>query len=291
MTTIPLWLVVNPASGSNSEAAVAELTAALAEQGHAPARVIRLPDEDLPTRARLEAAGVATLAIFTGDGTINAQVAELHGWSGAVLVFPGGTQNLLAKSLHGDVDAPTIARRLGEAGAARRIQRTGVATSAGMALVEVLAGPAASWADVREGVRDMDLGTIATALGEAVRRTASGAGVTVAEPPRGKPEGYRAVRLDADDGTLTFDGYHAEDLGDVAAHGLSMLVKRDFRQGPHEPLGTADRVVCTSEEPIVLMIDGERHDGHEREEFTCVTVPVDFIATVADEAASAEVAA
>ena len=44
-------------------------------------------------------------------------------------------------------------------------------------------------------------------------------------------------------------------------------------------------------EDDVLMIDGERHDGHEREEFTCVTVPVDFIATVSDEAAAAEVAA
>lgn len=278
MTLIPLWLVVNPASGSNSEAAVAQLTAALAEGGQAPSRVLRLPDDALPTRAQLEAANVATLAIFTGDGTVNAQVALLHGWQGAVLVLPGGTQNLLAKALHGDVDAATIARRLAT-GQSRRIQRTGVETSAGQALVEVLAGPAATWADVREGVRDLDLGTIASALGEAVRRTAGGARVTLEDPARGKPEGYRAVRIDAEQGTLTFDGYDAEDLGDLAAHGVSMLVRRDFRQGPHEKLGSAERLVCASAEPIVLMIDGERRDGHPREEFRCVTIPVEFLAT------------
>lgn len=278
MTTIPLWLVVNPASGSNSEAAVAALTAALAEGGHAPTRVLRLPADELPTRAALEAANVATLAIFTGDGTVNAQVALLHGWEGAVLVLPGGTQNLLAKALHGDADAPTIAARLGR-GELRRTRRSAVKTSAGDALVEVLAGPGATWADVREGVRDMDLSSIASALGEAVRSTAGGAAVSVSEPPLGKPEGYRAVRMDADDGTLTLDGYDAQDWADLAAHGVSMLVKRDFRQGPHEELGQADAVVCTSREPIALMIDGERRDGATQEEFRCITLPVEFLAS------------
>jgi diacylglycerol kinase family enzyme len=280
MSTIPLWLVVNPASGSNSEAAVAALTAALAEDGHAPARVLRLPADELPTRAALEAANVATLAIFTGDGTVNAQVARLHGWTGAVLVLPGGTQNLLAKALHGDVDATTIATRLGR-GELQRMRRSAVQTSAGDALVEVLAGPGATWADVREGVRDMDLSSIASALGEAVRSTAGGAAVSVSEPPMGKPEGYRAVRMDADQGTLTLDGYDAQDWADLAAHGVSMLVKRDFRQGPHEELGQADAVVCTSDEPIALMIDGERRDGKQREEFRCVTLPVEFLASTA----------
>lgn len=280
MSTIPLWLVVNPASGSNSEAAVAALTAALAEDGHAPARVLRLPADQLPTRAALEAANVATLAIFTGDGTVNAQVALLHGWSGAVLVLPGGTQNLLAKALHGDVDAPTIATRLGR-GALQRVRRSAVQTSAGDALVEVLAGPGATWADVREGVRDMDLSSIASALGEAVRSTAGGAAVSVSEPPMGKPDGYRAVRMDADQGTLTLDGYDAQDWADLAAHGVSMLVKRDFRQGPHEELGQADAVVCTSHEPIALMIDGERRDGSMKETFRCVTLPVEFLASAA----------
>jgi|KBSSwiStaDraftv2_1062776.scaffolds.fasta_scaffold95352_4 diacylglycerol kinase family enzyme len=280
MSTIPLWLVVNPASGSNSEAAIAALTASLAQARNAPARVLRLPDDALPSRAMLEAANVATLAIFTGDGTINAQVAQLHGWSGTVLVLPGGTQNLLAKALHGDVDAPTIAARLGR-GELQRTQRQAVRTSAGDALIEVLAGPGATWADVREGVRDMDISAIATALTEAVRSTADGAAVRVSSPPMGKSEGYRAVRIDADAGTLTLDGYDAQDLGDLAAHGVSMLVKRDFRQGPHEELGQTETVTCTSDDPIALMIDGERRDGTREEEFRCVTLPVNFLASSA----------
>lgn len=280
MTLIPLWLVANPASGSNSPAALAALTAALAQGGHAPARVLHVPGDALPDRAALEAAQVATLAIFTGDGTANALIGGLHGWAGTVLVLPGGTQNLLSKALHGDCDAPTVARRFC-AGEGARTLRHGVRTSAGDALVEVLAGPGATWADVREGVREGDLGTIATALGEAVRTTAKGAPVAVSEPELGAREGYRAVRVDAEAGTLTIDGYDARDWADLAAHGVSMLVKRDFRQGPHEELGQAPAVTCTSAQPIALMIDGERFDGSERETFRCVTVPVGFWATQA----------
>ena len=271
-----LWLVVNAASGSNTEQAVSELKAALDAAGHAPARTVCFPDDDLPDRAALEAAGVGVLAIFTGDGTINSQVARLHGWNGHVLVLPGGTQNLFAKALHGDVDAATIARRLG-AGKLVPCQRNAVQTSQGQALVEVVAGPATTWAEVREGMRDMNIGTIASALGEAVRTTAAGARVRVAEPAVGKAEGYRAVRIDAQGGTLEIDGYDAEDWSQLAAHAQNMIVKRDFRDGPHDELGTAAEVTCISEEPMALMLDGERFDGATEERFSCVTLPVHFL--------------
>lgn len=272
----PLWLVVNAASGSNTEQAVSDLKAALGGAGHAPARTVCFPADDLPDRAELEAASVGVLAIFTGDGTINSQVAKLHRWDGQVLILPGGTQNLFAKALHGDVDAATIARRLG-AGELASCTRNAVETSKGHALVEVVAGPAATWAEVREGMRDMDLGTIATALGEAVRNTASGARVKVSEPALGKADGYRAVRVDAMNGTLEIDGYDAEDWSQLAAHASNMIVKRDFRDGPHDELGTAARVTCTSDEPMALMLDGERFDGATEEHFACVTLPVQFL--------------
>lgn len=281
--TSPLWLVVNAASGSNSAEAVAGVTAALAEAGHAPARTVCFPDDDLPDRAALEAAGVGILAIFTGDGTINSQVARLHGWAGDVLILPGGTQNLFAKALHGDVDVATIARRLG-AGELRACQRHAVATSQGQALVEVVAGPAATWAEVREGIRDMDIGTIATALGEAVRNTASGAPVRVTEPMLGRPDGYRAVRIDAHRGTLSIDGYDADDLAQLAAHASNMIVRRDFRDGPHDKLGNAARVTCTSDAPMALMLDGERFDGTTAEHFSCITLPVQFLGSTESQA-------
>lgn len=277
----PLWLVVNAASGSNAPAVVEQLIEVLT-----PDRTVRFPDDALPDKATLEAAGVATLVVFTGDGTANSQVRALlgrdgGGWDGEVLILPGGTQNLLAKSLHGsDCTAEAIIATYRD-GALVRTTHSAVETSQGPALVEVLAGPGATWADVREGVRDLDIATIASALGEAVRNTANGAPVRVTAPAVGKPEGYRALRIDAAEGTLTIDGYDAQGIGDVAAQGVAMLVKRDFREGPHDKLGTCDVLTCASDAPIALMIDGERFDGGVEERFACITLPVNFLARAA----------
>jgi hypothetical protein len=80
---------------------------------------------------------------------------------------------------------------------------------------------------------------IASALGEALHHTTQGAPVVVSDPPLGKREGYRAVRIDAQAGVLDLDGYDADDWADIVAHGVSILIRRDFRQGPHEELGQA----------------------------------------------------
>ena len=279
--SVPLWLVVNAASGSNNEETCGQLVDRLTAAGHAPDRIVRFPDDDLPGPAELDAAGVRTLAIFTGDGTINSQVRKLIDWTGHILILPGGTQNLLAKALHGlDCSVDAIVEALSSGRLSPRSLRA-VQTSQGPALVEVLAGPGATWADVREGVRDLDISTIASALGEAVRNTASGAPVRVVDPLVGKPEGYRALRIDAVEGPLTLDGYDVQGVGDVAAHGVAMLVKRDFRAGPHDKLGSCERVTAESDEPIALMLDGERFDGSTRETFTAVTLPVQFLGSAA----------
>ncbi|MBB4614461.1 diacylglycerol kinase family protein [Novosphingobium taihuense] len=272
----PLWLLTNSASGSNTDSAVDEVAASLAAAGHAPGRVIRFPDEDLPTGEELDAAGVATLAIFTGDGTINAAGSALEGWGGALLVLPGGTQNLLAKSLHGDVPVEAIT---GALSSARKIRRRAIRTSQGAGLIEVLAGPGAMWADVREGVRDLDLATIAESFGNAFRETRDGPGVRLTDPVAGKAEGYRAVRIGCSGDQLEADGYDFADFGEFAAQGFAMLVKRDFRQGPHDELGTFDAVTLVSEAPIALMIDGERREGGREERITCDTFALDFIST------------
>ncbi len=278
MNLSPLWLVTNAASGSNSDAAVDALAASLGTAGCTPARIIRFPDEKLPERAELEAAGVATLAVFTGDGTANSAASRLEGWDGAILIFPGGTQNLLSKALHGDVPAEAITGALA-ASNHRRVRRWVVRTSEGPALVEVLVGPGALWADVREGLRDFDLGTIADTFGNAMRETREGPGVVLAQPEAGKPDGYRAIRFVPGSGPMDADGYDFTDLADLAAQGFAMLVKRDFRQGPHDHLGTFAKATCRSAAPIALMIDGERSQGGTEEHFACEEFAVDFIAT------------
>lgn len=272
-----IWLVTNSASGSHSEQAVEDLLAQFAAAGLPIDRVVVIPDESQPDRAALEVAGVDLLAIYTGDGTVNGVVTQLYGWPGHVLVLPGGTQNLLAKALHGDLDAAGIAAAAGKRRAAP-VERHLIRTSQGDALCEVLAGPGAKWSDVREAMREGDLGGMAATLGEAIGQSAGGTPVRIVEPPLGKPEGYPAVRVHPAGEQMIVDGYGAETVADYAKQGLALL-RRDFREGPHEEFGDHRAIVCQSDEPIELMIDGERMTGGREERFEIHKCPVEFLAT------------
>lgn len=270
------WLVINSASGSFSEQAVADLLCQMKAHGLGPARIVAIPDEPVPDRAALEVAGVELLTIFTGDGTVNSVVCGLYNWEGVVLILPGGTQNLLAKALHGDVPAPAILVRLGE-GLLQPQRRHMVRTSQGDALCEVVAGPGAHWSDVREAMREGDLGGMANTLSEAIGQSTGGALVQIAEPELGKADGYPAVRAHPVGGSLAIDGYGAETLADYARQGVALL-RRDFREGPHDALGHHPEIVCRSDVPIELMIDGERASGGCEERFEVVECPVEFLA-------------
>lgn len=273
--TGPLWLIVNRASGSNSDEAVRAVTTALDSAGLGPA-LVRDVVEGLPERAELEAAGVGVLAVFTGDGTINTVATALEGWGGALLPLPGGTANLLARSLHGDRPAPTIA-----AAAQRlaRTRRTCVRWSGGTALAEVLAGPGAHWGEVREGLRDGAVGEVAGTAMAAIRESLAGPMVRLADPPRGRAEGYPGLLLTPGRDGLRVSGYRAEGPGDILAHGVALL-RRNFREGPHEALGTYPAVECRSADgaaPIALLIDGERRDGGPAERFSLAPFALDLL--------------
>ena len=271
-----IWLVINRASGSYSEQAVIELREAFAAAGLPLARLVALPDQPAPARAALEAHRVDILAVYTGDGTVNGVVTGAYGWSGRILVLPGGTQNLLAKSLHGDASAPEIVAALGER-ALQRVSRHAIATSQGDGLCEVVAGPGAHWSDVREAMREGDVGGVAATLGEAIGHSAGGASVQIVAPAVGKPEGYPAVRIFTEGAALAIEGYGPESLAEYAQQGLALL-RRDFREGPHDELGRHPAVVCRSAEPIELMIDGERRTGSREERFEPRECPVEFLA-------------
>lgn len=271
-----IWLVCNSASGSYSEQAIDDLSDQLRSCGASSLRVVSIPEDPAPDRAALETAKVDLLAIFTGDGTVNRIVCGLYGWKGAVLVLPGGTQNLLAKALHGDISTETIVARLGE-GTLLRERRNMVRTSQGDALCELVAGPGAHWSDVREAMRDGDLGAMASTLGEAIGQSTGGSLVRVIEPALGKVDGYPAVCAYPQGDSLEIDGYGAETIADFARQGVALL-RRDFREGPHDALGLHRAIVCRSESPIELMIDGERATGGREERFEVVDCPVEFLA-------------
>ena len=280
MTRAPtLWLVANSASGSNDDAALTSLIERLQTAGHPPARVIDVSNDDLPRREELERAEVATLAVFTGDGTIGALLPPLEGWGGQVLVLPGGTTNLLARMLHDPCEVETIIAAFA-GGQARIVRRPCIRWAGPTALCEVLAGPGAKWGDVREGMREGDLGAVTSTALDAVKDSAGGAMVRIAEPAMGHEEGYAGVRIAPADRGLDVSGYRADGVADYLKQGLALL-QRNFRDGPHDDLGAHPELLCSSvnDTPIELMIDGERATGRREERFSLATLRLDLLAT------------
>lgn len=274
-----IWLAVNARSGSNSAAALDALRQSLESAGYSISREICFPDDSLPTPEELDRAGIETLAVFTGDGTLNAAVTGLYGWGGAVLVLPGGTMNLLCQRLHGDADADTIITRVA-AGAARKVRPIVVRCEAGDATAGLLAGPGTAWASVREAMRDFDIAGIAQGATEAVSEVTGGAMMRCADPPLGRSEGYPLIEMTPSHRGIQVDAYHAEGAGEVLQQSWALL-RRRFREGPHTRLGLLDRfrLESTEGEAIEVLIDGEPATLGRQATFSVAPCEVDLLAT------------
>ena len=276
----PVWLVFNHASGSNEAERQAALRSDLEGAGFAIHGETDFPDEPLPTAHLLDRKGIALVAVFTGDGSINALVTHLAGWEGGVLVLPGGTMNLLSKRLHGDAGEDEIVARL--TGNSARLVRPGVIeTSCGLGLSGVLAGPGASWGEVREAMRDYDIPAMAEGAAHAIGETTAGPRVRCIAPELGRDSGYPLILLSPHDDGIELAGYYADDVADYAKQAAA-ISRRDFRNGPHETLGSHARLVLGSENgsAIELLLDGESCEAGARVEFVLVESPVRLVATV-----------
>ncbi|MDG6079445.1 diacylglycerol kinase [Erythrobacter litoralis] len=274
-----IWLLTNARSGSNNEAALEKLLAHCDECDIAVMRTLRFPDDDLPTAAELDAEGIKRLGIFTGDGTLNAAITGLYGWGGEIMVLPGGTMNLLSKRLHGDNEMEDIVRRI-DSGAARRVRPTVARCAKGDALAGLLAGPGTAWANVREAMRDFDIAEIAQGASEAMSKSTDGAMVHLRVPERGRGEGYPLVEMTPSHRGIQIDGFYAEDAGQFLQQGFALL-RRRFREGPHERLGLLDEIILESEDEtsIGVLIDGEPAEVPCRAKFEVATCEVDLLAT------------
>jgi hypothetical protein len=279
----PIWLVTNASSGSNADAALEALERCCGEHGLPIAHRSSLPDDELPTPAALDAAGIDRVAVFAGDGTINALIAGLAGWQGAVLVLAGGTMNLLYHRLHGErtVEETIAAVARGEAA----MRRPSVVRSRwGDAFAGVLAGPGTSWGRVREAMREAAVTELAASTVEAIGATLTGEQVACIDPPLGKPEGYPLLNLTPRDGGIEVAAYHAENAGEYLEQAWALL-KRNFREGPHDVLGSAAalRLASTEGNAFGLLIDGEQVDAAAEGEFALATCAVDLVATAGDD--------
>lgn len=275
-----IWLLVNSRSGSNSEQAVDALESHCSSRGFSIGKTIRFPDEDLPTAAELDSAGIRQLAIFTGDGSLNAAITNLYGWDGQIVVLPGGTMNLLCKRLHGeDADLETIVERIANR-AARAVRPLMARCEAGDALAGLLAGPGTAWVNVREAMRDFDVAGMAQGTSEAMAETTGGSMVRCADPRAGRAEGYPLIEFTPCHRGLQLDAFHAEDAGQLIQQGFALL-RRNFREGPHTRLGLLDEVTLETVDgtPLQILIDGEPASLPAKAKFSVVPCEVDLLAT------------
>ena len=273
------WLIYNAASGSHDDDALRALVGALEAAGSAPDKLVDCKD-GTPNAAEANAAGLSRIIIHGGDGTLSRTIGGLEGFTGTVLPLPGGTFNLLARQMFGDRDPLEIVDMLkkGRLAPSRRgcIRGEGV-----LALAELLAGPGAKWADVREELRESNLGEVLAKGWDAAATSTVGPMVEVCDPAGGRAEGYAGVRLVPRRREIAIEGYAAEGLGDYVQQGIAIL-KRDFREGPHDDLPAASTVRCRSlaGEPIPLMVDGERSEGGSALKFSLDTLDVDLLGPI-----------
>ena len=274
-----LWLVNNTSSGSNDDAALAALEKCCGEHGFRVAHRTVFPAQELPTPAMLDAAGIDTVVVFAGDGTVNSLIAALTGWGGAVLVLPGGTMNLLYHRLHGEQALEEVVAAVATGKANRR--RPGVIRSRhGDAYAGVLAGPGTSWGRVREAMREYAVVELAAETVKAIQETLTGEMIACVEPKLGRPEGYPLCNLTPHDRGIEVEGYLSTTPGEYLEQAWALL-KRNFREGPHDILGVANevRLVSTQGNAFGLLIDGEQAECGAEEVFRLASCEVDLLAT------------
>ncbi len=277
-----IWLVNNASSGSNDDAALAALDECCGSHGLRVAQRTVFPEQDLPTPAALDSAGIDLVAVFAGDGTINGVIEALAGWGGAVLVLPGGTMNLLYHRLHGDRSMDDVVAAVARGATAAR-RPSVIRCPSGHAYAGVLAGPGTSWGRVREALREAAVVELAESTVEAIDETLTGEMIRCAEPLLGRPEGYPLICLEPGDEAIAVVAYHAESAVEYLEQAWA-LVRRNFREGPHELLGRAPAVALASTRgnAFGLLIDGEAAEAPAHAEFVLAACEVDLLATAPD---------
>jgi diacylglycerol kinase family enzyme len=277
-----MWLVVNEASGRNDEDARERLEQSCCEAGFVLERIVAFPDQPLPDAAHLDGAGIELVAVFAGDGTVSSLVKGLAGWSGAVLVLPGGTMNLLCHRLHGDRSAEAVLR-LVAAGKALAVRPGVIASDAGTALAECLAGPGTRWHEVREALREADVLAAAGKTAGAIGETLASPGIACREPGCGKTDGYPLIMLTPTNEGIRIAGFYADNPAEFLQGSWAVLSHR-FREGPHDDLGVASQVTLASTdgEPFGVLLDGEPAQSRTEAVFRLVPCAVDLLATRGD---------
>lgn len=246
-----LWFITNPGSGSSTTAKCEAIEATFDERGLRFAGRTDFPEQKLPTPKSLDAAGIDTVVLFAGDGTINAAVCALADWQGAILILPGGTMNMLAKVLHGGADAPAIIHAAFEAG--ETVALPYVEAGKHRALVGLIIGPAANWVHARELVRAGRIRGLGRAIAHAWRRT-FGRGIRFVGAPMLR--GAQAVFVRAEQNQLAIAAIDARELRSIATLGWEWMTG-DWLAAAAVTEHRTPRLRLAERKPVLALFDGE----------------------------------
>ncbi len=247
-----IWLICNPHSGSATAERIREIEAICAREGVDLVGRTAFPDDALPSIATLAGAGVDTVALFGGDGTINAALSALVDWQGRFLILPGGTMNLLAKSLHDRDELDRIIAAARQRGIT--VPLPVVTAGHRCAYVGLILGPAASWVHAREASRAGLLTKMLRAARLAWRRTwGRGMRIGGVEPLRSR---YQAVLVRPEQRGLNVVGIDARDLRSIAELGWNWL-SGDWVNAHAVTQCHAQTLRIDERRPVLALFDGE----------------------------------
>lgn len=247
-----VWLISNPHSGSTSEDKCEALAALFAEPHATLVGRTTFPQDGLPTVADLMASGTELVALFAGDGTINAAASLYDDWDGAMLILPGGTMNMLAKRLHGEGEPHEIVERAFATD--REIHLPLVEAGPHRAFVALIVGPAAAWGYAREAARYGQYGKMARAARFAWARTFS-RGISVRDAD-GRRSRQRAAVFVPGDGAMDVTSIRAAGWAEIVALGWEYLVG-NWHDAPGVHDSRSARAVVTGPRAIHGLFDGE----------------------------------
>jgi len=245
-----LWFITNPGSGTTSHAKCEALEAVFSERGLTLAGRTNFPEDDLPGAAQLDRAGVDTVVLFAGDGTINAALCALAGWCGAFLILPGGTMNLLAKALHGEKDPQAIIHAA--TGIDRLVSLPFIEAGKHRAFVGLILGPAANWYRAREAARKRS--GLIRAIRFAWAKTFASRGVRLAGA--GLRDRYQAVYVTPEEPGLSVAAVEARDWRAIAELGWDWL-NGDWIDARAVTETRAEKLTTLGQTPVLALFDGE----------------------------------
>ncbi len=266
-----VWLIYNPASGTTDDTVLQAITEAVLADGDDIAGQTRFPQEPLPKPDDM--AGIDTVMVAAGDGTINAVTRALERWPGRLLVLPGGTMNVLPKLLHGTVDIKQILRLAAEApAAALPIAQAGEHK----ALVGALIGPAASWVHAREAVRHGKWHRLRRAIRLAWVRSFSDS-IRIVEHGR-RSKAYRAIFIAPDGDQLRVVKISARGFRQGVSVGWAWM-RGDVAAADGVSEERTDHIVLAATKPTFALFDGEPAHLPAGAHISCGMTRVRFVTT------------